>query len=221
MKAYCAKYQNKNKPAYYQFNYNKSDAIICRYITNKTMIMKIKKITNLFSLIAITALLSFGTVSCNCEGNDCSDSSNTETSTTKGDSKCGDAKCGDAKCGGADAKGEKVDHFSSVDTDANGFISKEEFSAHGEVEFKEKDTDNDGSLTKEGCKMFDKFNTDGNDLLSKEEFVAGHDMMFTKLDSDGDSNISKEEMKAFMAKMTTKADVKAEAKCGEGKCGGK
>ncbi|MCK5845845.1 MAG: EF-hand domain-containing protein [Bacteroidales bacterium] len=189
--------------------------------------MKIKKITNLLSLFAVVALLSFGTTSCMSETSEVKkDIVVDEGATEKNESKCGEGKCGEGKCGGTEATEEKVDHFATVDTDNDGFISKEEFEVHGAVEFAEKDTDGDGSLTKEGCKMFDKFNTDGNDLLSKEEFVAGHSSMFAKLDSNGDSKITKEEMEAFMNNAHGETTEKAESKCGEGKtvetakCGG-
>ncbi len=131
-------------------------------------------------------------------------------------SKCGEGKCGEGKCGGANEAGEKTDHFSSIDADANGEISKEEFVAHVTKEFAEKDANGDGKVTAEECGHFDMLNTDGDDFISEEEFSAGHENMFNKMDKDGSGSISREEMEAQMKAMKEKA---GESKCGEGKCG--
>ena len=104
-------------------------------------------------------------------------------------------------------------HFAEMDVDKNGSLSNEEFTATSKDEFKKKDKNNDGKLTKEECPHFDEINEDGDDFLTKAEFELGHGKLFGQMDTNGDVVVSMEEMVAFMKSM------KKEMKCGDGKCG--
>jgi len=95
-----------------------------------------------------------------------------------GEGKCGEGKCGGGKCGGDKAKEAKADYFKAMDTNNDGKVTKEEFTAHAAKEYAKKDKNNDGKVEGSECRMFDKFNTDGDKFLSKEEFVNGHNSMF-------------------------------------------
>lgn len=129
----------------------------------------------------------------------------------KDEAKCGDGKCGEGKCGDGKAAGKKHT-FMDIDTNSDGKVSKEEFSAHGIKEFPNKDKNNDGKLSSGECMMFDEFNTDKNDFLSAEEFSKGHDKLFSKLDKNSDGFVD-----ATEAKEVEKMHAE---KCGAGKCGG-
>jgi len=177
-----------------------------------------RKVTYVFGLFVTTAFLAIGMSSCGNQSEQTKEEAVEVAVESDVAAKCGEGKCGEGKCGGADEAGEKQDHFASIDTDGDGIISKEEFTAHMDNEFAEKDSDGDGNITADDCKMFDKFNANGDEFVSKEEFSAGHGAMFGKIDADGNGSISKDEMKAFAASMETATE---EAKCGEGKCGSK
>lgn len=169
-------------------------------------------------LILGIALLTAGLSSCNCEVDN--EAANTETVVTESndeDSKCGEGKCGQGKCGGADEATEEVDHFASMDTDANGEISKEEFDAHAEERFASHDEDEDGMMESKDCHMSEELNQDGDEFISKEEFMNGHNTMFTEMDTDNSLSISPEEMEAHFESMKSD-DEDCEEKCGGEDC---
>ncbi|MFT6985559.1 MAG: Ca2+-binding EF-hand superfamily protein [Psychromonas sp.] len=111
-------------------------------------------------------------------------------------------------------------HFADFDTDANGTLSAEEFSAvrmakqgrhHNRPTFQEMDTNGDGVLAKEevGRRLlanFAEFDSDANGTLSAEEFAAvrmakrdrggkHHNRpMFEAMDTNGDGVLAKEEV---------------------------
>ena len=143
-----------------------------------------------------------------------------------GAGKCGEGKCGAGKCGGGKAESKK---HSIMDADSNGDgkVSLEEFSASANREFPNKDKNNDGKLSSDECGMFDKFNTNGDDFVSKDEFAKGHTMVFNKLDKNHDGFVNAEEAKASNKCGAGKCgdgakakEKKSEGKCGAGKCGG-
>lgn len=185
--------------------------------------MKLKKISYFVGMLVIAAFLTIGLNSC---GNQTAASEQETVAASTDDnaetSKCGEGKCGEGKCGGAEAGEKEVDMFASIDTDADGNITKEEFVAHRMAEFAKKDADGNDEIGKEECPMFDKFNTDGNDVLSKDEFFASNDIVFPKIDTDADGNVTRDEFTAFKASMAASDDGASkcgEGKCGEGKCG--
>lgn len=77
-----------------------------------------------------------------------------------------------------------------------------------------------------GCGMA-RMDTDKDGRLSRAEFDAAHkgrEEKFAGHDGDGDGFITQAEMDAHhaeMAKARSGDKMKAEGKCGEGKCGGK
>jgi uncharacterized low-complexity protein len=113
---------------------------------------------------------------------------------TTAEGKCGEGKCGEGKCGGdAAAKG------------SGASVGKPNPGKHHTMAGM--DTDKDGRL-------------------SRAEFDAAHkgsEEKFGAHDLDGDGFITQAEMDKHHADMKAKGGdkMKAEGKCGEGKCGGK
>ncbi|RLD67708.1 MAG: hypothetical protein DRI84_01710 [Bacteroidetes bacterium] len=167
-----------------------------------------------FLVLGMAALMVTFTSCGTCDKGDSNEAAAIENADAT--DKCGEGKCGEGKCGGTDAEGEEQDHFSAIDTDGDGMISKEEFNVHATSEFSMKDKNEDGKITADECPSFEMLNKDGDDFISNEEFETGHIEMFNKMDKDADGSVSKEEMEAQMEAMKEKS---GDEKCGEGKCG--
>lgn len=170
-------------------------------------------------LILGLAMLTIGFTSCNCDV----DNTTTETETVVTEageetSKCGEGKCGEGKCGGAEEESKEVDHFASMDTDANGEISREEFDANVEERFASIDEDLDGQIESKDCHMSKMLNKDGDEFISKEEFITGHNTMFTEMDTDNNLIISPEEMEAHFETMEMDDEDCKDEKCGGEDC---
>lgn len=180
--------------------------------------MKLRKLSFFAVMSIMAAFLSIGLNSCGNEAAAPADATEVVAETTAdAAAKCGEGKCGEGKCGDAKENAEKVDRFASIDTDGDGNITQTEFDAAGGGQFAKNDVDANGDLSKDECKMFDKFNADGDEVVSQDEFLKGRSGMFSKMDANADGSVTREEMDAAMASMAPKGD--AAAKCGEGKCG--
>lgn len=117
-------------------------------------------------------------------------------------------------------KGGKMRHerpaFSTLDTDGNGQLTREELAAHERVRFDKIDADGDGQLSadelgqmgkkraeKRAKKMMKRVDANGDGMISFEEMSEGkmgkrHAKMFDRIDADSNGSISEEEF----AKMT-------------------
>jgi len=113
---------------------------------------------------------------------------------------------------------EKVDMYSQLDEDNDGYISKDEFVKNSAKEFTAKDKNKDGKLDKDECMKVTKFDTNKDGGVDADEFAKGNEAMFIVIDTDKDGKISKEEFEAFSAS-TKKAGKCGKGKCGAGKCG--
>jgi Ca2+-binding EF-hand superfamily protein len=120
-------------------------------------------------------------------------------------------------------------NFEKVDTNSDGFVTKEEITALHNARFNETDTNKDGGLSKDEMKaamekrfakhkangkhkhdpakmekrfghMFGKLDKNNDGLISKSEMSARHDHMVAKVDTDKDGKISKAEADAARAK---------------------
>lgn len=98
--------------------------------------------------------------------------------------------------------------FKSVDKDANGAISADEFAAWQKTRFEEIDTDKNGSLSldeftaevktkpaalKRRTDRFKTLDTDGDGQLSEEEMQASHSARFASMDADGNGQVTQQE----------------------------
>ena len=87
------------------------------------------------------------------------------------------------------------EHFSRLDTDNNGAVSRKEYQQFMESAFVQLDANSDGSLDKaEGTKVlspeqFDGVDTDKNGGLSHDEFMTQVLKDFDDNDHDGDGEL--------------------------------
>jgi len=105
-------------------------------------------------------------------------------------------------------------NFDEIDLDKNGYITKNEISAHKLTRFRNTDTNNDGYLTqqevfdhaakrfkkrmeKRGAKRFAKMDKNGDGRISLEEINKApsdkKNRMFNRLDKNNDGAISRSE----------------------------
>ncbi len=85
------------------------------------------------------------------------------------------------------AGGHTVEKFLEADTDKNGSVSKEEFSARYNEKFTKMDGDSDGNVTAEEYEAYKQ----AKSKMRQEE-------MFKKMDANGDGMVSLEEMSEGM-----------------------
>ncbi len=94
--------------------------------------------------------------------------------------------------------------FDRLDTDGDGKITVEEFSARHQALIEAADTDGDGAVSKEEMKAYhearrkewrEKRNPDKNKdgVVDRYEFMAAAEARFERMDKDGDSVISEDE----------------------------
>lgn len=107
-----------------------------------------------------------------------------------------------------------LQRFPLVDRDENGIISAAETAAHAEEVFLSMDADANGNLTLEEfssvhlgpqwrgdesvnarrqqrkAERFAEMNADGDELLTREEFMEWHKARFEAADDDGDGNVT-------------------------------
>jgi Ca2+-binding EF-hand superfamily protein len=103
--------------------------------------------------------------------------------------------------------------FAAMDTNNDGKISLDEYTAHAKAKFDSMDTDHDGKVTlaelnaaydKMGGKMngtsaadrLKKLDTNGDGVISADEYQANAKAMFEKLDTNKDGFLSKAELEA-------------------------
>ena len=99
-------------------------------------------------------------------------------------------------------------HFDQIDANADGFVTQDEMTAHHATKFTEKDTDNDGGLSKDEMRatmmermekrldrMFEKKDKDNDGKITQSEMSHKGGRIFGKIDTDGDGKISKDEAK--------------------------
>lgn len=106
--------------------------------------------------------------------------------------------------------GGMYQHFDEVDTNADGFVTQDEMTAHRAARFAEKDTDGDGALSKDEMRagmmarmeerldhMFSRMDADNDGKLAQSEMGHKGKRMFERADTDGDGKISKDEAKTM------------------------
>lgn len=143
-----------------------------------------------------------------------------------------------AKAHGPASKDVAAKHFSRLDKNQDGVISREEASAyqHLAAHFDKIDANGDGKLSKQelqqwgqdmraqmGQRFDEEFkaaDTNGDGMLSKEEVAAskmpGLAAHFDKLDRNGDGKLSKEELKAGHKAMHSRYKHKLHSAHGKG-----
>ena len=114
-----------------------------------------------------------------------------------------------------DNKGGKMRHerpsFSTLDTDSNGALTREEMAAHTKVRFDKMDANSDGQLSadelgqagkkraqKRAAKMIVRVDANDDGMISFEEMSAGkmgkrQTKMFDRIDADGNGSLSEDE----------------------------
>ncbi|MFK5998440.1 MAG: EF-hand domain-containing protein [Rhodobacterales bacterium] len=116
--------------------------------------------------------------------------------------------------------GMLAQRFDEIDTNSDGFITKDEMAAHHNTEFSQKDTDGDGALSKAEVKaammkrmqmrldrMFARMDKDKDGKIAQSEMKKGGAHMFKRLDADKDGKISKAEVENMHgSKMMQPAD---------------
>lgn len=121
-----------------------------------------------------------------------------------------------ARDGKMSARGPHFD-FETLDANKDGKVTPQEMDAHREAEFKARDTDGDGLLSKDEMiaaamervragmekrigRMVEKRDADGDGKISLAEMPGGDERgarMFERMDADGDGAISAEEVAAM------------------------
>lgn len=107
---------------------------------------------------------------------------------------------------GAAAADERGKRFERMDTDGNGSLSYEEFSANSEGRVERMDTNGDGRITKDEFvtfrgeraferrgRMFDKLDTNGDGEITEAEREEHQRTRFDKVDINGDGEVTQEE----------------------------
>lgn len=127
----------------------------------------------------------------------------------------------------AHAHGNVDAEFKKMDTNNDGKISADEFTAAAQMKFRKADTNNDGkvSLTEMqamaeehdkgkgvekadtmAAERFKKMDSNNDGVVTSDENAAGAKMWFDKMDTDHDGYLTKTELRAGHEKMMEKAE---------------
>ena len=99
--------------------------------------------------------------------------------------------------------------LTAMDTDRDGTVSKQEFTAYMEAQFDKADADHDGTLDRNEMKQLRKIlgMTTASAQKTSTAPSSATKLSITALDKDNDGTVSKQEFRAYMESQFDKADA--------------